>query len=383
MMLDYSKIIHKVRSLFNEPKEFIPLHIPHFSGNEKKYVIECIDSTYVSSIGQFVNDFEKSIADLTGAKRCIVCVNGTNAIHLALVACGVEQEDEVLTQPLTFIATVNAISYTLATPVFIDVDKDTMGLSPVSLGKFLRENTVIKGNECYNKITGKRIKACLPMHTFGHAARIDEIKTICEEYHIVLIEDAAEAIGSSYKNKHLGTYGLMGTFSFNGNKTITTGGGGAIITDDEELADKLKHLSTQAKIPHKWRYEHDQIGYNYRMPNINAAIGLAQIENIEYILKQKRKLAQSYKDFFTSIDVKVFEERSNENCNYWLNAVILNSKEQQQTFLTQLNEAGVMCRPIWELMTEMVMFKDCQKTNLDNAQWLSQRVVNIPSSVVD
>lgn len=381
-MSTYNKVIQKVRNLFQEPKEFIPLHIPHFSGNEKKYVLECIDSTFVSSVGQFVNDFEIAIANLTGAKRCVVCVNGTNAIHLAMLAAGVEAGDEVITQPLTFIATVNAISYAQAIPIFVDVDKDTMGLSPISLLNFLNEETIIREGKCINKTTGRKISACLPMHTFGHAARIDEIKKICDDYHITLIEDAAEAMGSTYKGKHLGTYGLLGTFSFNGNKTITTGGGGAIITDDEALADRLKHLSTQAKIPHKWRYEHDEIGYNYRMPNINAALGLAQIENISYILKQKRRLAHAYKDFFASLGIEVFLERENERSNYWLNAVILENKDQQQLFLKELNEAGVMCRPIWELMTEMVMFKDCQKTNLDNAKWLSQRVVNIPSSVV-
>ncbi|GAK97014.1 bacillosamine/Legionaminic acid biosynthesis aminotransferase PglE [Nonlabens tegetincola] len=381
-MSNFKNVIEKIRELFHEPEEFIPLHVPHFSGNEKKYVSECIDSTFVSSVGQFVNDFEKSIAEFTGAKRCVVCVNGTNAIHLALIASGVKENEEVITQPLTFIATVNAISYANAIPVFVDVDKDTMGMSPKSLKIFLEENTEIKDGVCINKLSGRKISACLPMHTFGHAARIEELKEICDENHLTLIEDAAEAMGSRYKGKHLGSFGLLGTFSFNGNKTITTGGGGAIITDDETLADKLKHLSTQAKIPHKWQYEHDEVGYNYRMPNINAALGLAQMEKLEYILKQKRQLALEYKNFFTSLKIEVFEERENENCNYWLNAVILKNKEQQQLFLTELNEAGVMCRPIWELMTNMVMFKNCQKTNLDNATWLSHRVVNIPSSVV-
>ncbi|AGC78683.1 aminotransferase in exopolysaccharide biosynthesis [Nonlabens dokdonensis] len=381
-MKDYKNVIQKIRDLFNESTEFIPLHIPHFSGNEKKYVLECIESTFVSSVGQFVNDFEKSIENLTGAKRCVVCVNGTNAIHLALLASGVNEEDEVITQPLTFIATVNAISYARATPVFVDVDRDTMGLSPSSLKRFLEEETIMKNGYCYNKTSGRRIKACLPMHTFGHAARINEIARICQDYNLTLIEDAAEAIGSIYNGKHLGTYGLLGTFSFNGNKTMTTGGGGAIITDNEELADKIKHLSTQAKIPHKWKYEHNEIGYNYRMPNINAALGLAQIENLNYILDRKRALAEVYIDFFTSIGIDVFQERENETSNYWLNAVILEDNTAQQQFLTELNDAGVMCRPIWELMTDMIMFKDCQKSDLKNAKWLSERVVNIPSSVI-
>lgn len=382
-MSNYNKVIQKIRNLFHEPTEFIPLHIPHFSGNEKKYINECIDSTFVSSVGKFVDQFELAIAEYTGAKRCVVCVNGTNAIHLALIASGVDSGDEVLTQPLTFIATVNAISYTQATPVFVDVDKDTMGMSPTSLRKFLEEETIIKDGICYNKTTGCKVSACLPMHTFGHAARIDEIKTLCDEFHIVLIEDAAEAIGSVYRGKHLGTYGLLGTFSFNGNKTMTTGGGGAVITDDEELADKIKHLSTQAKIPHKWKYQHDEVGYNYRMPNINAALGLAQIENLNYILQRKRVLAEAYIDFFTSIRIDVFKEREEENSNYWLNAVILKDKDSQQIFLNELNEAGIMCRPIWELMTDMIMYKDCQKTDLNNSIWLSERVVNIPSSVVE
>jgi perosamine synthetase len=378
----FQKITNTIRSLFNEEDNFIPLHVPHFSGNEKKYVNQCIDSTFVSSVGKFVDDFELELAKYTGASKCVVCVNGTNAIHLSLVLADVTDQDEVITQPLTFIATVNAISYTGAIPIFVDVDRDTMGMSPYSLKDFLKYNTENRNGKTYNKKTGKVIKACVPMHTFGHSCRIEEIRHICDNYNIVLIEDAAEGLGSFYKDKHLGTFGHMGVFSFNGNKTMTTGGGGAIITDNIELARRAKHLSTQAKIPHKWKYEHDFIGYNYRMPNINAAIGLAQLENITYILEQKRKLTYAYRDFFQEVNLRFFTERAEEKCNYWLNAVIFDNKDEQQAFLSYTNESGVMTRPIWELVCDMPMFADCQKTDLGNSKWLADRVVNIPSSVI-
>lgn len=256
----FEETIKYIKEVYGN-KEFIPLHEPHFSGNEKKYLNECIDSTFVSSVGKFVDQFEEQLAKYTGAKRAVVCVNGTNAIHLALLVCGVENNDEVITQPLAFVATTNAITYTGAAPVFIDVDRDTMGMSPNSLEEFLAENTEQKHGYCFNKRTNRRIKACLPMHTFGHACRIEEIKTICDKYNISLVEDAAEAMGSFYQNKHLGTFGELGVISFNGNKIMTTGGGGAIITNNEKLADKIKHLSTQAKVPHQWEYAHDEIGF--------------------------------------------------------------------------------------------------------------------------
>ncbi|WP_405224946.1 LegC family aminotransferase [Dokdonia sp. Asnod1-B02] len=382
-MNEFKPVIQEVRRLFKTPEDYIPLHIPHFSGNEKKYVSECIDTTFVSSVGKFVDQFEIELAKYTGAKRCVVCVNGTNAIHLALEVHGIGAGDEVITQPLTFIATVNAIAYTGATPVFVDVDKDTMGMSPSSLQFFLETQTEIKDGKTYNKTSGSQIKACLPMHTFGHAVYIEEIKELCDKYNIVLIEDAAESIGSFYKGKHLGRFGAIGTFSFNGNKTMTTGGGGALITDDIELADRIKHLSTQAKIPHKWKYEHDAIGYNYRMPNINAALGLAQLENLGYILGQKRMLAYNYKDFFENLEFDFFKERPFEESNFWLNAIILKDKAQQQEFLEYTNSNGIMTRPIWELMCDMNMFKDNQCTDLSNARWLVDRVVNIPSSVIE
>ena len=378
----YTDIIQFIKQTF-KTEDFIPLHAPTFSGNEKKYLNECIDSTFVSSVGKFVNLFEEKVAEYTGAKHAIVCVNGTNALHMAMLACGVEQNDEIITQPLTFIATANAISYLNAHPVFVDVDKDTMGLSPAALEAFLKENTTFVDGICINKNTGRRIKACIPMHTFGFACRIKEIADICNLYHIELIEDAAEALGSYYEGQHLGTFGRIGAISFNGNKIITTGGGGMLVTNDEALAEKIKHLTTQAKIPHPWEYKHDEIGYNYRMPNLNAALGLAQLEQLDQFLEFKRQLADEYNTFFDSYsDVDFVQERPENKTNYWINAVVLENREQRDLFLKQTNEAGVMTRPIWTLMNRLDMFKDCEKGNLPNAEWLEDRVVNIPSSVI-
>lgn len=377
----FQNTISFIKKTFNT-EEFIPLHEPKFAGNEKKYLNECIDSTFVSSVGKFVDEFEKKLANYTGAKNAIVCVNGTNSLHLGLVLAGVKSSDEVITQPLTFIATVNAITYAHAIPVFVDVDKDTMGMSPSSLSLFLEKNAEVKNNTCYNKITGNKIAACMPMHTFGHACRIEEIKTICDKFKITLVEDAAEGMGSFYKNQHLGTFGKLGVISFNGNKVMTTGGGGLILTNDDKLAKRARHLSTQAKIPHSWEYRHDEIGYNYRMPNLNAAIGLAQLEQLPNFIQSKQKLAQNYKSFFKETNLQFFEQRSNEISNYWLNAIVLKNKEERDSFLNHTNEQGIMTRPIWQLVNTMPMFINCQKSELTNAQWLEERVVNIPSSVI-
>lgn len=381
-MKDINGLITTVRELFKEKEAFIPLHVPTFLGKEKEYLNECIDSTFVSSVGKFVDDFEHALAEYTGAAYAIVCVNGTNAIHLCLELTGVQRGDEVLTQPLTFIATTNAIVYAGAIPVFIDVDKDTMGLSPKSLSKFLEEHAELKNGACYNKTTGRKIKACLPMHTFGHACRIEEILDICKGYGIEVVEDAAEAMGSRLNGKHLGTFGKLAAISFNGNKIMTTGGGGVILTQDENLAKRAKHLSTQAKMPHAWEYEHDQIGYNYRMPNLNAALGLAQLEQLEHFLEKKRQLAQNYTIQFQELEIEFFNERSNEKCNYWLNAICAKNKAERDAILKATNEAGVMTRPIWKLMNTLPMFIDCPKSNLENAEYLAERVINIPSSVV-
>lgn len=380
-MVKYQDIIDKIRDLYGEPDKYIPLHTPLFIGNEKKYLEECIDSTYVSSVGRFVDLFENKISEFTGSKRAVVCVNGTNALHLALKLADVEQNDEVITQPLTFIATGNAISYCGAKPIFIDVDKSTMGLSPNALDEFLSNETVLKPDGCYNKISGRRIKACVPMHTFGHPCRIDEIALICDKFNIELVEDAAESIGSYYKGQHTGTFGKIGVLSFNGNKTITTGGGGMMLFNDEYLANRAKYLTTQAKIPHPWEFVHDETGYNYRMPNINAALGVAQMENLTFYLEKKRLLAKKYEEFFQSKQVSFFSEPENCISNYWLNVIKFASVEERDQFLTESNSQGVMTRPVWRLLNKLPMFKDCQRDPLVNAEWFEERIVNIPSSV--
>ena len=373
-------IVDFIKQTFNTD-EFIPLHEPRFLGNEKKYLNDCIDSTFVSSVGKYVDIFEKEFAKKVGSKYAIATVNGTAALHISLILSDLKKDDEVITQPLTFIATCNAISYIGAKPIFVDVDLDTMGLSPKSLKNFLEQNCEIKNNRCTNKSTGKTIKACVPMHTFGHPCRIEEIKSICDKWNITLVEDAAESLGSCYKDKHTGTFGKLGAFSFNGNKIITSGGGGVIVTDDEKLAKKAKHLTTTAKVPHSYEYVHDEIGYNYRMPNLNAALLVAQLEQLDKFVESKKELAKLYEKFFSSSDIEFVKELKDSTSNYWLQAIKLNSKIQRDEFLEFTNENGVMTRPIWKLMNELEMFKDCQKTDLKNAKYLEQRVVNIPSSV--
>jgi len=377
----FDSAIDFIRSLY-QTNNSIPLHEPKFIGNEKRYLSECIDSTFVSSVGRFVDRFEEEIAKYTGAKYAVATSNGTSALHVALLLANVKRNDEVITQPLTFIATCNAIKYCGAQPVFIDVDKDTMGLSPIALKEFLENSTLIENQQCINIKTGKVIKACIPMHTYGHPCRIDVIKDICDKYHIVIIEDAAESLGSVYKNKHTGTYGQMGVMSFNGNKIITSGGGGCLLTDDEELAKKAKHLTTTAKVPHKWDFTHDMIGYNYRMPNLNAALLVAQLENLDSFLLRKQELATKYAKFFNNGNYRFVNEPKGGKSNYWLNSIILNNKQQRDDFLNETNSQGVMTRPIWTLMNKLPMFKDCQCGDLTNSKWLEDRVVNIPSSVV-
>jgi len=379
-MFEFEDVIEFIQETYRT-KDFIPLHEPKFVGNEKKYLHECIDSTFVSSVGKFVDEFEDQIASYTGVKYAIATSNGTSALHISLLLAGVEDGDEVITQPLTFVATCNAISYCGANPIFVDVDRDTMGLSPFALREFLDSNTTISNNKCINNSTGKVIKACVPMHTFGNPCRVDKIKAICDEYNICLIEDAAESLGSLYKGKHTGTYGEMGVMSFNGNKIITAGGGGCIITDNEALAKQAKHLTTTAKVPHKWEYNHDIIGYNYRMPNLNAALMVAQIEQIDKFLLNKRELANAYESFFSGADIKFIKEPKDSKSNYWLNAIILKDKKQRNLFLDETNSASVMTRPTWVLMNKLPMFKEAQCADLTNAEWLEERVVNIPSSV--
>jgi len=380
----YKKTVQFIQNLFNS-NQFIPLHEPKFIGNEKKYLNDCIDSTFVSSIGKYVDELEVKFAKKIGSKYAVATVNGTSALHISLLLSDVKQDDEVITQPLTFIATCNAINYCGAKPIFIDVDLDTMGLSPKSLEKFLEANCKIKNNKCINKTTGKTIKVCIPMHTFGHPCKIDKIASICKKWRISLVEDSAESLGTTYKGKHTGTFGKFGCFSFNGNKIITSGGGGIIVTDDKVLAQKAKHLTTTAKIPHKWEYIHDNIGYNYRMPNLNAALLVAQLEQLDNFVSKKRKLAQKYKYFFNknySKKIKFITEPKKAKSNYWLQTILLKNKKERDNFLEFTNSNGVMSRPVWQLMNNLAMFKDAQQDKLKNAKWLEKRVVNITSSVI-
>jgi aminotransferase in exopolysaccharide biosynthesis len=360
------------------------LHTPFFGGNEKKYLLECIDSTYVSSVGAFVNQFETDISNYTGARHGVATVNGTSALHAALIVCGVQENDEVLTQSLTFVATANAIKYCNAEPVFIDVDKDTMGLSPTALQSFLEEYSIMRNGRCYNKNTNKIIRACLPMHTFGFPCRIIEICEICAKFGIKVIEDAAEAIGSELNGQKIGTFGDVGVFSFNGNKVITAGGGGAIVTNNEKIAKESKHLTTTGKINHPYEFHHDRVAFNYRMPNINAALLCAQLEQLEQFLINKRKLAEQYKTFFDQLDeqerVKLRWEQKNTKANFWLISLEMKNKKARDYFLKETNEHEIMTRPIWQLMHKLPMFRDCFKDKQENAQYLEERIVNIPSS---
>jgi perosamine synthetase len=378
---DFSSILNYIRNLYKN-QEKIFLHEPLFIGNDRRYVLDAIDSTFVSSVGKYVDKFEKMMAEITGAKYAIALVNGTSALHIALKLVGVERNDEVLSQALTFIATANAISYEGAIPHFIDVDKDTLSFSPYALKKRLSDIGEMRNGTCYNKETGKRIAACVPMHTFGFPARIDEIVEICNQYNIHVVEDAAESLGSYYKGQHTGTFGKIATFSFNGNKTVTCGGGGAIVTNDEAIAKRAKHLTTTAKVPHKWEFVHNEIGYNYRMPNLNAALACAQLEKLTEFVENKRVTAALYHNFFKSFEcVKHLSEPLSSSANYWLNAIQFIDKKHRDSFLEYSNANGIMTRPIWRLMNGLDMFKDCPSGDLTNSHFLEDTIVNIPSSV--
>lgn len=400
----YEKTIDFIKSLYPN-KDPIPIHEPVFLGNEKKYLNDCIDSTFVSYVGKYVTQFEEITVKYTRSKYAVAVVNGTAALQIALQVTGVKPGEEVMTQPLTFVATANAISHCGAKPVFVDVDIDTMGMSPEKLEDWLSKNVQMKKKhssihpfihspgkessklEPINKSTGNVISAIVPMHTFGFPCRIDEIVDVANKYNIPVIEDSAESLGSLYKKKHTGTFGLAGVLSYNGNKTITTGGGGMIITDNEEFAKKAKHITTTAKVPHKWEYIHDEVGYNYRMTNVTAALGVAQMENLDNILESKRQTAEKYKQFFTNNPtirqsnnpINFISEPDNSSSNYWLNCIQLENRESRDKFLEETNSNGVMTRPIWRLMNKLDMYKDCQKGNIDNSEWLEDRIVNIPS----
>ena len=376
----FEKELSFIKSLFN--KENIALHEPCFIGNERKYLLECIDSGFVSSVGEFVTRFEEALKEKTKARFVIATNTGTAALHIALLANGIDENCEVITQSISFVATANAIAYTGAKPVFLDIDENTLSLSPKALEHFLENQTYQKDNLSYNKTTHKPIKACVIMHTFGLSAHIKAIKELCEKYHILLIEDAAEALGSTYENKTLGTFGKCGILSFNGNKIITGGCGGAILSDDENLAKLARHLSTTAKIPHPYEYDHDRIAYNYRLCNINAAILLAGIENLELFLENKRELAKIYKNFFKNHDKCEFiDEKNNEKSNFWLNTLLFKDENLRNIFLEECLKNNISIRPVWKSLPSLKAFQNCQSDELINTKNLEKRLVNLPSSV--
>jgi aminotransferase in exopolysaccharide biosynthesis len=376
----YKEIIDFVKLQYPK-QDFIPLHAPVFNGNEKLYVLDTIDSTFVSSVGAYVDKFEIMMADLSKTQKAVAIVNGTSALQVALRLSGVQNGDEVLTQALTFIATINAIIYNGASPVFLDVDLDTMGLSPNAVQAFLEEYGELRDGVCYNKNTNKKIAACIPMHTFGFPVHLDELIIICKKWNISIVEDAAESIGSEYKGMPTGSFGKLGVFSFNGNKVVTSGGGGAIVTSDLDLGFKAKHLTTTAKVPHPYEYVHDEIGYNFRMPNLNAALACAQLEQLETFIQNKRNLALEYKVFFESQGIKFRKELPNTKANYWLMCLELENKKDRDSFLKETNENKVMTRPIWQLIFKSPIYSSFQRDSQENAIYLEDRIVNIPSSV--
>ena len=379
-MGNIQNMVSFVRDHFNTD-QFIPLHEPRFRGNEKKYLAETIDSTFVSSVGAFVDQFENMMQDITGAAKSVAVVNGSASLQVALRLAGVKKDEEVITQALTFIATANAIVYNNAIPVFVDVDLDTMGLSPKALEIFLEEFGELREDGCYNKSTGRRIAACMPMHTFGFPVHLDELITVCTSWKIPVIEDAAESLGSEYKGKPTGSLGKVGVFSFNGNKIVTCGGGGAIVTNDIAIGEKGKYLTTTAKVPHPYEYVHDEMGYNFRMPNLNAALACAQLEQLDGFLDNKRNLAKEYQSFFATNGIKFRTETPETKANYWLMCVELENKTERDLFLESTNANGVMTRPIWQLMYRLPMYAHCLRDANLNAEFLEERIVNIPSSV--
>ena len=376
-------ITEVIQQVLNSPQEFVPLHEPRFSGNESKYVQECIDSTFVSSVGKFVDRFEHDLALYTGAKHTVAVVNGTAALHIALKLADVQAGDEVLVPAFTFIATANAVTYCNATPHFVDSEAVTLGVDAAKLRDYLTRHTEQRTGQCVNRATGQVIRALVPMHTFGHPVDLDGLMAITHDFNIALVEDAAESLGSYYHGQHTGTFGLLGTLSFNGNKTITTGGGGAILTNDSALAHHAKHLTTTAKLPHAWEYRHDKIGYNYRLPNLNAALGCAQLEQLPVMLAAKRELFTRYQTAFAAVQgVKLLAEPAQCQSNYWLQSMLLDDDQayQRDVVLKVTNDAGFMTRPAWILMHKLAPFKDCPRMDLAVAQSLSQRLINIPSS---
>lgn len=376
-----SQIIAQIRSLFRQPEGFIGLHEPRFWGEEGRYVQDAIDSTFVSSVGAYVNRFEDMMKNITGAAYAVAMVNGTTALQLSLELAGVTRGDEVITQPFTFVATANAIRHCGADPHFVDVDSDTLGLSPTALRIHLEEWVEMKDGVPMNRKTGKRIAACVPMHSFGLPLRIDEVVAVCQAFNIPVVEDAAESLGAYYKGQHTGRFGKIGAFSFNGNKIVTSGGGGAIITDDPEIGRRAKHLSTTAKIPHPWAFEHDEVAYNFRMPNLNAALVCAQLEQLDSFVAKKRETAAAYQQFFEGIGVTFVKEIDGAMSNYWLCSIMLGNRKERDLFLEESNSNQVMTRPAWTLMNKLPMYANCFSSTLENAQYAEDRLVNLPSSV--
>ncbi|XGC82253.1 LegC family aminotransferase [Bdellovibrio bacteriovorus] len=379
----YNKLIQFIRDTYNT-KEFIPLHVPTFTAHESDYVLETIKSTFVSSVGQFVDRFEGQMQTFTGTSRAVATVNGTAALHAALYMAGVRSGDLVITQALTFVATCNALFHMGAEPVFVDIDKETLGLSPEALANFLEEHAVLNSDGvAIEKKSGRKFAAVVPMHTFGHPVRLDEIEAVCKKWNIVLVEDAAESLGSYYKGKHTGTIGQFGALSFNGNKIITTGGGGMVLCKDPEEGKRTKHVTTTAKVPHSYEFYHDEPGFNYRLPNLNAALGCAQMEKLPLFIEQKRKLAKHYEQFFANSDLQFITEPSYAKSNYWLNAVVCPDKNARDEYLTQLNANGVMCRPVWQLMHTLPMYQHCMRDSLNASEAMAATLLNIPSTPVE
>lgn len=379
-MADFNSVISFIKEQY-KTDEYIPLHVPYFGGNEKKYLIDTIDSTFVSSVGAYVDRFESKMTEITATQKAVAVVNGTSGIQIALRLVGVKENDEVITQALTFVATANAIAYNNAHPIFLDVDLDTMGLSPKAVENFLLEFGDLREDGCYNKTTGRKIAACLPMHTFGFPVHLDALVAVCSQWNIPIVEDAAESLGSEYKGKSTGSFGKLGVFSFNGNKIVTCGGGGAIVTNDVVLGEKGKYITTTAKIPHPYEYVHNELGYNFRMPNLNAALACAQLEQLDGFLENKRKLAKEYQSFFATNGIQFRSETPETKANYWLMSVELENKAERELFLSTTNTNAVMTRPIWQLMYRLPMYANCQRDEQFNAQFLEERIVNIPSSV--
>jgi len=377
------KIEHIVRKASGITHGPVVLHEPFFNGNERQYVTDCIDTNWVSTVGKYVNLFEQLISRMTGVKHAIATINGTAALHICLLLAGVKADDEVLTPALTFVAAANAVSYCNAIPHFVDVSIRSLGICPLKLREHLEKTTTLKDGVCVNNQTGRPIRAMIVMHTFGHPSELDELRDLAGEFSIKLIEDAAEAIGSEYKGRHVGHHGLLSALSFNGNKIITTGGGGAILTDDDELANQARHLTTTGKVTHPWEYYHDCVAYNYRLPNINAALGCAQLEEFSEIIMKKRLLASRYRSEFARVEeIDFFFEMPDVKSNYWLNAVILKkpSLEVRNLILDRLNCDGIMVRPVWNLMTGLPMYKDCPSADLTVSKQLEASLINIPSS---